>query len=40
LVLKALAFKESRKYKTINSLGYMGKYQFGTETLKIGWNIR
>jgi hypothetical protein len=32
---EALAFKESEgKYKTINSLGYMGKYQFGTETLR------
>jgi hypothetical protein len=32
---EALGFKESQgKYKRINSLGYMGKYQFGTETLK------
>lgn len=32
---EAVAFKESQgKYKTINSLGYMGKYQFGLETLK------
>ncbi|WP_281337132.1 peptidoglycan-binding protein LysM [Flavobacterium eburneipallidum] len=32
---EAIAFKESQgKYKKINSLGYMGKYQFGTETLK------
>ena len=28
-------FKESEsKYKKINSLGYLGKYQFGIETLK------
>jgi hypothetical protein len=32
---EAIAFKESRgKYKKINSLGYLGKYQFGKETLK------
>ena len=32
---EALAFKESQgKYHKINSLGYMGKYQFGTETLR------
>ena len=32
---EAIAFKESQgKYKRINSLGYMGKYQFGKETLK------
>ncbi|MBC5839845.1 peptidoglycan-binding protein LysM [Flavobacterium sp. F-380] len=32
---QALGFKESKnKYKKINSLGYLGKYQFGTETLK------
>lgn len=32
---EALAFKESQgKYYKINSLGYMGKYQFGTETLR------
>jgi len=32
---EALAFKESQgKYFKINSLGYMGKYQFGLETLK------
>lgn len=32
---EALAFKESQgKYKKVNSLGYIGKYQFGTETLK------
>jgi hypothetical protein len=28
---QALGFKES-KYQKINSLGYLGKYQFGTET--------
>lgn len=32
---EAIAFKESQgKYKKINSLGYMGKYQFGASTLK------
>jgi len=32
---EALAFKESQgKYGKINTLGYMGKYQFGIETLK------
>ena len=32
---EAIAFKESEgKYKKINSLGDMGKYQFGKETLK------
>ncbi|HWS60400.1 MAG TPA: hypothetical protein VN182_05685 [Flavobacterium sp.] len=32
---EAIAFKESQgKYRKINSLGYMGKYQFGEETLK------
>lgn len=32
---EALAFKESQgKYKKVNSLGYIGKYQFGKETLK------
>ncbi len=32
---EAIAFKESQgQYKKINSLGYMGKYQFGMETLK------
>ncbi len=32
---EAIAFKESQgKYKKINSLGYLGKYQFGKETLK------
>ena len=32
---EAIAYKESQgKYKKINSLGYMGKYQFGKETLK------
>ena len=33
---EAIAFKESQgKYKKINSLGYLGKYQFGIQTLKI-----
>jgi hypothetical protein len=32
---EAIAFKESQgKYKKINSLGYLGKYQFGAQTLK------
>ena len=32
---EALAFKESQgHYNRVNSLGYMGKYQFGSETLK------
>ena len=32
---EAIAFKESQgKYKKINEIGYMGKYQFGIETLK------
>lgn len=32
---EAIAFKESQgKYKKINSLGYLGKYQFGVSTLK------
>ncbi len=32
---ESIAFKESQgQYKKINSLGYMGKYQFGMETLK------
>ncbi len=32
---EALAFKESQgKYHKINTLGYLGKYQFGVETLK------
>lgn len=37
---QALAHKESQgKYNKINSLGYLGKYQFGIETLKsIGIN--
>lgn len=37
---EALAFKESQgKYHKVNSLGYMGKYQFGVGTLKtIGIN--
>ena len=33
---EALAFKESRgQYSAINKLGYLGKYQFGTSTLKL-----
>ncbi|MCD2259299.1 peptidoglycan-binding protein LysM [Psychroserpens luteolus] len=33
---EALAFKESRgNYFTVNTLGYLGKYQFGAETLKM-----
>lgn len=37
---EAVGFKESQgKYQKINSLGYLGKYQFGLETLKtIGVN--
>nr|WP_231891982.1 peptidoglycan-binding protein LysM [Tenacibaculum ovolyticum] len=32
---EALAFKESQgKYRVVNKLGYLGKYQFGKETLK------
>lgn len=32
---EALAFKESQgKYHTVNSLGYLGKYQFGRTTLE------
>lgn len=32
---EALAFKESRgNYFTVNDFGYLGKYQFGVETLK------
>jgi hypothetical protein len=32
---EAIGFKESEnKYKKVNSLGYLGKYQFGSETLK------
>lgn len=32
---EAIGFKESQgKYKKINSLGYLGKYQFGAATLK------
>lgn len=32
---EAIAFKESQgKYKLVNSLGYMGKYQFGRDALK------
>lgn len=33
---EALAFKESRgKYGVVNSLGYLGKYQFGIGTLEL-----
>ena len=33
---EALGFKESQgKYDTINKLGYLGKYQFGKNTLKL-----
>lgn len=33
---EALAFKESGgKYTTINTYGYLGKYQFGKETLRL-----
>ena len=33
---EALAFKESRgDYSSINTFGYLGKYQFGSETLKM-----
>ena len=33
---EALAFKESQgNYFTVNTFGYMGKYQFGRETLKV-----
>ena len=33
---EALAFKESRgNYFTVNTLGYLGKYQFGKSTLKL-----
>ena len=32
---EAVAFKESQgKYRLVNSLGYMGKYQFGSEALR------
>ena len=32
---EAVAFKESQgKYRKVNTLGYMGKYQFGSETLR------
>ena len=32
---EAIAFKESQgKYSVVNSLGYLGKYQFGKSTLK------
>lgn len=33
---EAIAFKESQgQYTIVNSLGYLGKYQFGTSTLKL-----
>src|SRR5690606_20634031 len=33
---EAVAFKESRgNYRVINDFGYVGKYQFGIETLKL-----
>ncbi|MEM9076556.1 MAG: hypothetical protein AAGC43_05920 [Bacteroidota bacterium] len=33
---EALAFKESQgRYQVINTLGYLGKYQFGRSTLKL-----
>lgn len=33
---EALAFKESRgRYHVVNSLGYLGKFQFGTSTLEL-----
>ncbi|UJH67622.1 hypothetical protein [Allomuricauda sp. SCSIO 65647] len=33
---EALAFKESQgRYRVVNTLGYMGKYQFGANTLKL-----
>lgn len=33
---EALAFKESQgNYATVNTLGYLGKYQFGASTLKL-----
>lgn len=33
---EAVGFKESRgNYRTVNDFGYMGKYQFGLETLKL-----
>lgn len=33
---EALAFKESRgDYESVNTLGYMGKYQFGKSTLEL-----
>jgi hypothetical protein len=32
---EALAFKESQgKYNAVNTLGYLGKYQFGSTTLE------
>ena len=33
---ESIAFKESQgNYKAINTLGYLGKYQFGTGTLRL-----
>ena len=33
---EAIAFKESQgKYDAVNTLGYLGKYQFGTSTLDV-----
>jgi len=33
---EAMGFKESRgRYRTVNTLGYLGKYQFGKATLRI-----
>ncbi|WP_147677534.1 peptidoglycan-binding protein LysM [Algibacter pacificus] len=33
---EAIGFKESRgNYKSVNTFGYLGKYQFGKETLKM-----
>lgn len=33
---EAIAFKESQgRYNVVNSLGYLGKYQFGASTLKL-----
>lgn len=39
--LDAIGHYESRNnYKAVNSLGYMGKYQFGKKTLKgLGYNV-
>jgi hypothetical protein len=34
---EALGYRESEnKYKTVNSLGYLGKYQFGTQLKSVG----